>query len=309
MNKDARIFVAGHRGLVGSALCRVLRAHGFTNLVLVPRSEVDLADPVAVKWFFSAYLPEYVFLAAARVGGIMANTMNSVEFMLENLRIQGNVISNAKEYKVKKLLFLGSSCAYPKHALTPVKEEDLMTGPLEPSNECYALAKIAGIRLCQAYRRQYGCDFISTMPTNLYGIGDHYDLETSHVIPGMIRKFHEAKLAGRDVELWGNGDPVREFLYADDLAEACLVLMQGYSADIHANITSGAPYHLWCLAELISLTVGFEGAIKWNPDRPNGTPVRILDGSILRQLGWRPKIEIQEGLKLAYQDFLCRQHS
>ena len=308
MNKDSKIFVAGHRGLVGSALCRVLRAQGYVNLVTATRGDVDLSDPVAVKWFFSSHLPEYVFLAAAKVGGIIANTHNSVEFMLENLRIQDNVISNAKDYGVKKLLFLGSACAYPKLAPNPIREEYLLTGALEPSNECYAIAKITGIKLCDAYRAQYGCDFISSMPTNLYGVGDHYDLQNSHVIPGMIRRMREATVAGSEVELWGTGFPVREFLYADDLAEACIRLMREYSSAGPVNITSGEPMALWKLAEEISRVVGFKGNIRWDQTKPNGTPERILCGTKMMSMGWCAETPLNIGLGLAYRDFLCRQH-
>ena len=305
MNKDSKIFIAGHRGLVGSALCRVLRDEGFTNLITVTRGDVDLTDPVAVKWFFSSYQPEYVFLAAAKVGGIIANSTQPVEFMLENMRIQDNVLSNAKNYGVKKLLFLGSACAYPKHAQNPIKEEYLLTGPLEPSNECYALAKISGLRLCQAFRSQYGCNFISTMPGNLYGIGDHYDLQNSHVIPGMIRRIHEAKESGTGVTLWGSGKPVREFLYADDLARACLVLMQEYNDEETVNITSGEPMPLWKLAWTISNVMKFPGPVFWDQTKPDGTPERILDGSKLTAMGWKPEVSLEKGLWLAHQDFLC----
>ena len=308
MNKDSKIFVAGHRGLVGSALCRVLRAQGFDNIVTVTRGDIDLTDPVATKWFFSSHLPEYVFLAAAKVGGIVAHTMRPVEFMLENLRIQDNVISNAHQYGVKKLLFLGSACAYPKFAENPIRESSLLTGVLEPSNECYALAKICGLRLCQAYRAEYGCDFISAMPTNLYGPGDNYDLTTSHVIPGMIRKIHNAKVDGTDVTLWGTGTPTREFLYSDDLAEACLRLMYEYRGEQTVNVTSGSPVMLGTLAGLIAEVVGFTGAIHWDVSKPDGTPDRRLDGSVLHGLGWCAETPLQEGLKAAYQDFLCRQH-
>lgn len=307
MNKDSKIFVAGHRGLVGSALCRVLRAEGYTNIITVGRGDVDLTDPVAVRWFFSSYLPEYVFLAAAKVGGIVGNSDAPVEFMLENLRIQDNVISNSKNYGVKKLLFLGSACAYPKLAETPIQESSLLTGMLEPSNECYALAKICGIKLCRAYRKQYDCDFISAMPTNLYGIGDHYDLRTSHVIPGMIRRMHEAKSVGV-VELWGSGRPIREFLFADDLARACIVLMQKYSGVLSVNITSGIPITLQHLSEYVAQAVGFTGKTQWDTSRPDGTPNRQLDDTILSNLGWQPEVELPDGLKLAYDDFLCQAH-
>lgn len=309
MNQNSKIFVAGHRGLVGSALCRVLRTSGFTNIVTATRGDIDLTDPVATKWFFSVHEPEYVFLAAAKVGGIMANSAQPVEFMLENLRIQDNVISNAHNYRVKKLLFLGSACAYPKFAENPIRESALLTGELEPSNECYALAKICGIRLCQSYQAEYGDCFISAMPTNLYGIGDHYDLENSHVIPGMIRRFHEAKEKRTNVLLWGTGHPTREFLYSDDMAEACIRLMHEYSGRSTVNITSGYPVKLRTLAEMISQIVGFPGKVLWDLDKPDGTPDRRLDGSILHSLGWCAETPLAEGLRLTYEDFLCQLHS
>jgi GDP-L-fucose synthase len=305
MTKDSKIFVAGHRGLVGSAICRLLRAEGHTNIITATRGDVDLTDPVAVKWFFSSHQPEYVFLAAAHVGGIVGNSNAPVEFMLENLRIQDNVISNSKNYGVRKLLFLGSACAYPKHATNPIVEDDLLTGPLEPSNEAYALAKICGIRLCRAYRKQYDCDFISAMPSNLYGIGDHYDLTNSHVIPGMIRRMHEAK-GKPSVTLWGTGRPIREFLYADDLARACWVLMNEYSGNHAVNITSGIPTTLAHLACFVARAVGFAGDVVWDTSKPDGTPARILDGTILDNYGWSAETLLPEGLKLAYEDFLCQ---
>lgn len=301
--------MAGHRGLVGSAIVRALREEKFENIITVTRGDVDLTDPVAVKWFFSSYLPEYVFLCAAKVGGIVANSTQSAEFMLENLRIQDNVISNARDYGVKKLLFLGSACAYPKYAPNPVKEEYLLTGPLEPSNECYALAKISGIKLCQAYRQEYGCNFISCMPTNLYGPGDHYDLQNSHVIPGMIHRIHDAKRAGERPVLWGTGDPVREFLFSDDMAQACLRLMWEYSGPVPVNITSGRVTVLWTLAREICDVVGVNGnSLIWDRTKPDGTPARILDGSILDGMGWSSEVSLYDGLRIAYQDFLCQQH-
>lgn len=253
MNKDSRIFVAGHRGLVGSALVRALKLRGFNNLVTVDRKQADLTDPVAVKWLFSSYLPEYVLLSAARVGGIAANAAQPVEFMAQNMRIQLNVLESAAEYRVKKLLFLGSACAYPKMAENPVKESSLLTGPLESSNECYALAKIAGVKLCQAYRSEFGLDFISAMPTNLYGIGDHYGLENSHVVPGMIRRLHEAREADApEAVLWGTGNPTREFLFSDDLAEACLLLMEKYSDAETINVGGGVTMALRIVAAQIA---------------------------------------------------------
>jgi GDP-L-fucose synthase len=308
MKKNSIIFVAGHRGLVGSALVRLLRARGFTNLLLASHADLDLTDSGEVRTYFSAYEPDYVFLAAAKVGGIVANSTQPVEFMQENLRIQDNVISNSKRVGVKKLLFLGSACAYPKFAENPIKEEALLTGPLESSNECYALAKIAGIRLCQAYRKEYGCDFISAMPTNLYGLGDSYDLQNSHVIPGMIHRFHEAKTKTGECWLWGTGKPVRQFLFADDLAEACLALMDRYSESLPVNIGPEKWIHLEDLAYRIRSIVGFFGKGGWDTTKPDGTPDRRLDVSKIYDLGWRPKVGLDEGLKAAYQDFLCQQH-
>ncbi len=308
MNKDSRIFVAGHGGLVGSALCRVLRAHGFTRLITVSHKEVDLTNPVGVKWLFSSYLPEYVIIAAAKVGGIIANSTYPVDFMVDNMRIEMNLMENARDYGVKKLLFLSSSCAYPKFAEVPIKEEALLTGSLEPSNEPYALAKISGIKLCDAYRAQNGCDFLSGMPTNLYGIGDHYHLSNSHVIPGMIRRVHEAKVKGEPaVTLWGTGTVYREFLFADDLAEACIVLMQTCSDHHFFNIGYGLCMTVAELADRVVDAVGYTGKIIWDTSKPDGTPKRLLDSSRIFSLGWRPKVGLSEGLKLAYKDFLCQQ--
>lgn len=309
MNKKSKIFIAGHRGMVGNAIYHALKAQNYEHLITVDRKEVDLADPVATKWLFSVYEPEFVFLSAAKVGGIIANLTFPVEFMQDNLRIELNVLENARQYKVKKLLFLGSACAYPKMAENPIRENSLLTGPLEPSNECYALAKIAGIRLCEAYQSQYGCDFISVMPTNLYGIGDHYDLQNSHVIPGMIARIHAANHANRaGVTLWGTGEPSREFLFADDLAEACVALMSHPENLGLVNIGSGSCIKLRQLAESVAATVGYSGHISWDVDKPDGTPERKLDSSKIFSIGWGPKISLSEGLKLAYQDFLCQQH-
>ncbi len=308
MNKNERVYVAGHRGLVGSAILRELRAQGFTDLVFANHDEVDLTDPRVTKWWFSSIIPKYVILAAAKVGGIIANSTYPVEFMLENLRIQDNVISNARDYGVKKLLFLSSSCAYPKHAKNPVKESDLLTGPMELSNEGYAIAKIAGVRLCEAYRREYGLNFISAMPGNIYGVGDHYDLNNSHVIPGMIHRLHKAKTEGVDVTLWGTGTPIREFLYVDDLAKACVRLMEAYDGEETVNITSGEPTRLCDLAKFVADAVGFTGKINWDTSKPDGTPARIIDNTKLKELGWKAEVPLPKGLKLAYQDFLCQQH-
>jgi GDP-L-fucose synthase len=266
-----------------------------------------LEDPVATAWLFSSYQPEYVFLSAAKVGGIVANSTTPVEFMAQNLRIQLNVLESAYRQGVKKLLFLGSACAYPKLAENPIKESALLTGALEPSNECYALAKIAGIRLCEAYRRQYGCDFISVMPTNLYGIGDNYDPENSHVLPGMIRRLDQCVRNRADVAvMWGSGKPVREFLFSDDLARACVLLMQEYRGVGLVNAGSGDWIKLSDLATLAAQVIGFRGRIEWDAGRPDGTPIRYLDNSILLDLGWRPEVDLAEGIRIAHEDFKCR---
>ena len=305
MQLNDRIFVTGHNGLVGSALKRVLESQGYTDLLTATRNEVDLRDWRAVRGFFSEQKPKYVILCAAKVGGIVANSTQPVEFLLDNLRIQNNVIEASKIFGVEKLLFLGSACAYPKFATCPIREESLLTGMLESSNEGYALAKISGIRLCQAYRKQYGCNFIAAMPTNLYGPGDSYDLENSHVLPGMLRRMHEAKDA---VRLWGTGSPIREFLYSDDLARACITLMQKYDKPELINIGTGNGITLSLLAQCVAHTVGFHGSIFWDTTKPDGTPTRYLDCSKIHALGWRHRVELLEGLKIAYQDFLCRQH-
>lgn len=289
---------------------RVLKAHGFGNLITYTSGDVDLRNPDQVKWLFSARTPEYVVLCAAKVGGIAANVAQPVEFMQDNLRIQLNVMEMAAQFGAKKLLFLGSACAYPKFAHNPVREHALLSGFLEPSNECYALAKICGLRLCRAYREEYNKDFISAMPTNLYGIGDHYDLENSHVVPGMIRRLHEARERGADeVALWGSGDPTREFLFSDDLAEACLHLLQNYSEPDTINIGSGTAMPLRVVAAQVARVVGFYGKIRWDTSRPDGTPWRQLDSTKIFNLGWTPKVAFEDGLKRAYKDFLCRQHS
>lgn len=305
----ARVYVAGHRGLVGSAIWRRLLARGFKNLVGRTHSELDLLDAPAVQNFFALERPEYIFVAAAKVGGIHANATQPAEFLYENLQIQNNLIHAAHRSGVKKLLFLGSSCIYPKFAPQPIHEEHLLTGALEPTNEWYAIAKIAGIKLCQAYRRQYGCDFISAMPTNLYGPNDNYDLQTSHVLPALIRKFHEAKIAGAaTVTCWGTGAPRREFLHADDLADACVFLMENYSDENFLNIGYGSDVTIKELAETIQRIVGFNGKIIWDTSKPDGTPRKLLDSSRLLALGWRPKIDLETGIRMAYEDFLtCRQ--
>lgn len=304
MKLDSQIYVAGHRGLVGSAIWRELERQGFKNLIGRTRSELDLLNSGAVAKFFSEVRPEYVFMAAAKVGGIAANNEHPAEFIYENLEVQNNVIHQAKLGGVKKLLFLGSSCIYPKMAPQPMKEEHLLTGPLEPTNEWYAIAKIAGLKMCQAYRRQYGCDFISVMPTNLYGANDNYDLQSSHVLPALIRKFHEARVnhASR-VTCWGTGSPYREFLHADDLAAACVFLMQNYSEEQTINVGSGREVTIRQLAELIKKIVGFEGEIVWDSTKPDGTLRKFMDSSRLFALGWKPKIDLESGVRRAYADF------
>jgi GDP-L-fucose synthase len=306
IGKGARIYVAGHQGLVGSAIWRELDRQGFQTLIGRTRTELDLRDSIAVERFFDQERPEYVFVAAAKVGGILANETKPAEFLLENLQIQNNLIGAARTHAAKKLLFLGSSCIYPKHAPQPLKEEYLLTGPLEPTNQWYAVAKIAGIKLCQAYRRQFGADFISAMPTNLYGPNDNYDLQTSHVLPAMIRKFHEARESiAREVVCWGTGAPLREFLHADDLARACLFLMEHYSQEEIINVGSGQELSIQELAEMVKRVVGFRGAIVWDQTKPDGTPRKLMDSARLFALGWRPSIDLENGVRMAYQDFLC----
>jgi len=305
LEKSAKIYIAGHRGMVGSAIHRKLTAEGFNNFVFRTSSELDLRDQAAVKDFFETERPEYVFLAAAKVGGIMANNIYRAEFLFDNLQIQNNIIDSAYRVNVKKLLFLGSSCIYPKLAPQPLHEDSLLTGTLESTNEPYAIAKIAGIKMCEAYRSQYGCDFISVMPTNLYGPNDNYDLNKSHVLPAMIRKFHEAKEENKPaVELWGTGSPLREFLHADDLADACYFLMQNYSEPGFLNVGVGSDVTIKELAELIQKTVGYEGEVHWNTDKPDGTPRKLMDVSKLHDLGWKHKTDLTEGIRITYQDFL-----
>lgn len=305
LEKQAKIYVAGHRGMVGSAIVRKLQKDGYTNLVLKTSAELDLRDQAKVAAFFAAEKPDYVFLAAAKVGGIVANNTYRADFLYENLAIQNNIIHSAFVHKVKKLQFLGSSCIYPKLAPQPLKESYLLSGYLEETNEPYAIAKIAGIKMCEAYRAQYGCDFISVMPTNLYGPNDNYDLENSHVLPAMIRKFQEAKDRGdASMTLWGTGSPMREFLHADDLAEACVYLMETYSDSELVNIGTGIDVTIKELAETVKEIVGFTGSIQWDTSRPDGTPRKLMDVSKLHSLGWKHKIELKEGIALAYQDFL-----
>lgn len=305
MEKSAKIYIAGHRGMVGSAIHRKLVKEGFTNFVFRTSSELDLREQEPVRAFFESERPEYVFLAAAKVGGIMANNIYRAEFLYENLQIQNNIIDSSYRNQVKKLLFLGSSCIYPKLAPQPLHEDSLLTGQLESTNEPYAIAKIAGIKMCEAYRSQYGCDFISVMPTNLYGPNDNYDLNKSHVLPAMIRKFHEAKEENKPVvELWGTGSPLREFLHADDLADACYFLMQNYSEPGFLNVGVGEDVTIKTLAELIQGIVGYEGQVHWNTDKPDGTPRKLMDVSKLHDLGWKHTIELEEGIRVTYQDFL-----
>ncbi len=297
MEKDAKIYVAGHRGLVGSALVRALSAAGYTNLVTRPHQELDLTQQAAVAAFFQQERPHYVFLAAARVGGIWANQTYPAEFIYQNLMIQTNVIHQAYVSGVKKLLFLGSSCIYPKHCPQPMKEEYLLDGKLEPTNEPYAVAKIAGIKMCQAYNRQYGTCFIAAMPTNLYGLGDNFDPLQSHVIPALIRKFHEAKVnAAPEVTLWGTGTPRREFLYVDDLADACLFLMEHYHDGEIINIGTGQDLTIRELAELIAGVVDYQGRITFDPSYPDGTPQKLLDVAKLHGLGWQARTTLEDGL-------------
>jgi GDP-L-fucose synthase len=296
----SEIFVAGHKGLVGAAICRRLAADGVAPLV-TDRSALDLRDQAAVERWFAAHDIEQVYLSAAKVGGILANDTWPAEFIHDNLAIQTNVIHAAWKHGVRKLLFLGSSCIYPKHAPQPMPEDCLLTGPLEPTNEWYAVAKIAGIKLCEAYRRQYGFDAIAVMPTNLYGPGDNFDLETSHVLPALIRKFHEAKLAGdAEVVVWGTGAPRREFLHVDDLADACVYLVENYSSEEIVNIGWGRDLSIAELAETVRDVVGFEGEIVYDRTKPDGTPRKLLDTSRLRALGWRPSITLAEGLRSTY---------
>jgi len=310
MDKDSRIYVAGHRGLVGSALCRALARAGYSNLLTRTHAELDLCDQAAVQAFFAQYKPDIVVLAAAKVGGIHANATYPAEFIYQNLQIQNNVIDNAYHNDCKKLLFLGSSCIYPKMCPQPIKEEYLLTGPLEPTNDAYALAKIAGIKMCQAYRRQYGFDAISAMPTNLYGPGDNYHPENSHVIPALIRRFHEAKMARAEkVTIWGSGNALREFLYVDDMAEACLFLLENYSDFEHVNVGCGSDISILEAARLIAKTVGFEGKIDTDPSKPDGTPRKLMDCSKLFSMGWQPQVDFEEGLQVAYNDFLRHQHT
>ena len=304
MDKNAKIYVAGHRGLVGSAIVRNLESKGYNNIIGRTHAELDLTDQQSVRAFFEAERPEYVVLAAAKVGGINANNTAPADFAYINMQIQCNVIKCAHDFHVKKLLFLGSTCIYPRMAPQPIPEDALLTGPLETTNEAYAIAKISGLEMCKFFKMQYGDDFISCMPTNLYGPNDNYDLSSSHVMPAMIRKFHEAKVSNADhVELWGTGSPLREFLYVDDMADACVFLLENYSGLQHVNIGTGKEVSIRELAETIRRIVDYPGKIVWNSDMPDGTPRKLTDVSTLHALGWTHKIDLEEGIRLAYQWF------
>lgn len=303
MEKEGRIYVAGHRGMVGSAIVRKLKTDGFRNIIVRTSAELDLRDQQAVRSFFEKEKPEYIFLAAAKVGGIQANNTYRGEFLYDNLMIEANVIHQAYENGAKKLLFLGSSCIYPKMAPQPLKEEYLLTGALEPTNEPYAIAKIAGIKLCETYRHQYGCNFISAMPTNLYGPNDNYDLNNSHVLPALLRKFHSAKESGAGfVEIWGSGTPLREFLHVDDLADAALFLMENYNDHLFVNVGTGEDLAIRDLAEMISEVVGFEGELRFDSSKPDGTPRKLMDISRLHNMGWKHSIGLREGIRMVYGD-------
>jgi GDP-L-fucose synthase len=305
MKKNSKIYIAGHRGLVGSAIYRTLVKAGHTNFCLATSAELDLRDSNAVNNFFLEHEPEYVFVAAAKVGGILANKNYPVDFLHENLMIQTNIIEASFRFNVEKLLFLGSSCIYPKFAPQPIKEESLLGGYLEPTNEAYAIAKIAGIKLCQAYNSQYGCRFISIMPTNLYGIGDNYHSENSHVLPALLRRFHEAKENNsKEVVIWGTGAPLREFMFADDLGAACVFLMEHYEESEIINVGTGEEITILELAKLIADVVKFEGNISFDPTKPDGTPRKLMDSSRLHRLGFHHQTSLKEGLRIAYEDFL-----
>ena len=308
MEKNSKIYIAGHRGMVGSAIYRKLQKEGYNNIITRSSAELDLRVQSDVEEFFAQEKPEYVFLAAAKVGGIVANNTYRADFLYENLQIQNNIIHSSYLNGVKKLMFLGSSCIYPKLAPQPLKEDYLLTGPLEPTNEPYAIAKIAGIKMCDAYRSQYGCNYISVMPTNLYGYNDNYHPQNSHVLPALIRRFHEAKINNApEVTIWGTGTPKREFLFADDLAEACYYLMQNYNEEGLVNIGTGEDIAIKDLALLIKDIIGYEGQINFDTSKPDGTPRKLMDVSKLHSKGWHHKIELRDGIKLAYEDFLAHQ--
>lgn len=304
---DARIYVAGHRGLVGSAILRRLQAAGCDSLLVATREQVDLRDQAAVNYWFRAHRPDYVYLVAGTVGGILANSTRPAEFLYDNLMIHGTVVHAAHSFGVRKLLYLGSSCIYPRHATQPITEDELLAGPLEPTNEGYALAKIAGIKLCQAYRRQYGCNFISAMPTNLYGPGDNFDLTSSHVLPAMIRKFHDAKVEGRAaVEIWGSGSPRREFLHVDDLADACTFLMDTYSGEDHVNVGTGVDVSIRTLAEMVREVVHPGAELVFDTSKPDGTPRKLLNVDRLEALGWRATVPLADGIRSTYAWYLAQ---
>lgn len=308
MNLNSRIYVAGHRGLVGSAILRALRERGFENLIVRTSAELDLREQTQTRNFFDQERPEYVFLAAAKVGGIQANNTRRAEFIYDNLAMQLNIIESAYRHGTDKLLFLGSSCIYPKMAPQPLKEEYLLTGPLEPTNEPYAIAKIAGLKMCESYRRQYGFNAISLMPTNLYGPGDNFDLQSSHVLPALMRKFHEAKVSGvKEVVVWGSGQPRREFLYSPDLADAALFLMENYNQEETINVGVGDDVTIGDLARMVGETVGFDGELVFDRSKPDGTPRKLMDVSRLHNLGWKAQTELKTGLSKTYQWFLENQ--
>lgn len=308
IDRAARIYVAGHGGLVGSAVVRRLRQAGFKNVLTATRQQLDLRDQGEVSHWFKSNQPNYVYLVAGTVGGILANSTRPAEFIYDNMMIHGTVVHAAHQYGTRKLLYLGSSCIYPRHATQPIAEEELLTGPLEPTNEWYAVAKIAGIKLCQAYRRQYGCDFISAMPTNLYGPNDNFDLTSSHVLPALIRKFHDAKMSrARTVEIWGTGNPMREFLHVDDLADACLFLMEHYSDDGHINVGTGLDLTIRALAETVRDIVYPEAELHFDASKPDGTPRKVLDITRLRELGWNAQVELGAGIQATYKWFLDQQ--
>jgi len=304
MNKDSKIYIAGHRGMVGSSIWRTLLNNGYTNLSGVTSQDLDLRDQSKVETFFDTVQPEYVFVAAATVGGIIANSTKPAEFIYNNLQIQNNLIHMSYTHNVKKLLFLGSSCIYPKFAPQPIKEEHLLTGLLEPTNDAYAIAKIAGIKMCQSYKHQYGSNYISAMPCNLYGDNDNFDLTSSHVLPALIRKFHEAKINNKpEVVCWGTGSPLREFLYVDDLADACLFLMNNYDGSLHINVGYGSDLSIREAVYLVKDVVGYEGEVVWDTAKPDGTPRKLMDSSRICSMGWKPKTNLKDGLEKTYSWF------
>jgi GDP-L-fucose synthase len=301
VEKSDKIYIAGHRGMVGSGIWRALEARGYTNLIGKTSKELDLRNQAAVEAFFEKEKPDLVVLAAAKVGGIMANNIYRADFLYDNLAIQNHIIHSSWKMGVKKLLFLGSSCIYPKMAEQPLREESLLTGPLEQTNEPYAIAKIAGIKMCESYRRQYGCNFISAMPTNLYGPNDNYDLKNSHVLPALIRKMHEAKINNsKSVEIWGTGEPLREFLHVDDLSDACVFLLENYNEELFVNVGFGSDIRISDLARLVKKVVGFEGELVFDESKPDGTPKKLMDSSRLRAFGWEPKIQLEDGIRSTY---------